>query len=422
MRGYRAYLVTGIVLLVIYLVAQYNKPVATNWTQTFSSKDKIPFGTLVLAERLTDVVPGSRVTESAQPVYNTLNSRRFRKTAYLIVAGSVELGKEDLSRLQQFAASGNSVFIATYNFGKTFSQAFGISQSFAFTAAAAKKGPAINFTNPALRRNAGFRFDKQIGRTYFRKLDSTRATVLGTDENNRANFLRYKIRKGFIYLLADPALLSNYQLLNADGADYAARSLSYLAGSHNVLLDTYYSIGIRHSSDTLRVFFSHEPLRYAYYLTISGLLLFVLFEVKRRQRIIPVADPLENSSVAFTKVVSSVYFHEGNHLDIAQKRLTALKEFLRARFFIDAKTLNAETLEHKTGARPATARLLFQRMQAVEQATTLTEGELLSFNEIIEQFYKQTRTTEWSRTNFNREQTWISWAMPLTGSGNPFRR
>jgi hypothetical protein len=48
MKGLRLYLIIGGAIFVIYLVAQFNRPRAIDWSETLSSKDKIPFGTYVL--------------------------------------------------------------------------------------------------------------------------------------------------------------------------------------------------------------------------------------------------------------------------------------------------------------------------------------------------------------------------------------
>ncbi|WP_129718388.1 DUF4350 domain-containing protein [Pedobacter sp. SYP-B3415] len=391
MRAYRIYMAIGIVLLVIYLVAQYNKPVPTNWSRSFSSVDKIPFGTYILSRELKAIVPGAQIIKSNTPVYNTLKNKNSSNTSYLIVAGSIELSREDWRELKAFAAAGNTVFIASYSFGKVLDKELKITSSYRLNVDLSGMGDAVNFTNPALRAPQPYNFDKRIGDQFFSKIDSAQAVVLGTTENNKVNFVRYPIKKGSIYLLPDPSFFSNYQLLKEDGADYAARSLSYLSGSRALIFDTYYSEGIKAESSPMRVFFKYAPLRHAYYLAIAGILLFVLFETKRRQRIIPIDDPLENSSVAFSKVVGSVYFHEANHLDIARKRLTYLKDYLRTRFFIDTQQLTSELLEVKTGVKPATAKLLLRRMQDVEQASAMTGGELLAFSETVDQFYTQTR-------------------------------
>ncbi len=52
MKDFKLYLSVAIVLLIVYLVAQYNKPAPINWQPTLYYKDKIPFGSYILYKEL----------------------------------------------------------------------------------------------------------------------------------------------------------------------------------------------------------------------------------------------------------------------------------------------------------------------------------------------------------------------------------
>ena len=41
MRGYKIYFAFGVVMILIYLVAQFNKPIPTDWSASYLKKDKI---------------------------------------------------------------------------------------------------------------------------------------------------------------------------------------------------------------------------------------------------------------------------------------------------------------------------------------------------------------------------------------------
>jgi hypothetical protein len=51
------------------------------------------------------------------------------------------------------------------------------------------------------------------------------------------------------------------------------------------------------SMSPMRFILNNPPLRYAWYLLLLGLLIFVLFNAKRKQRIVPVIEPLKNTSL-----------------------------------------------------------------------------------------------------------------------------
>lgn len=390
MKGYKVYFIIGCLIIAAYLVAQYNKPTPTNWAPTYAAKDKIPYGTYILYHRIKDILPNASVKNTQLAVYNTLKSKHFNKTAYLIVAQQVDLAKDDLAQLIKYMQSGNDVFIAGYDFGKM-AKELKIKTATSMNA----EGNTLNFTHPNLKTEASYGFDRGIGSQFFSRTDASKATILGLNGNGKPNFIRYQYGKGFLYLIAEPGFYTNFNLLDKYGAEYAAKTLSYLQGNKSIIFDEYFTGQKNTSTDMLRVFFKHPELKFAYYLAIISLIIFVLFELKRRQRIIPVADSNINSSLAFVHVVGSVYYHERNNLDIAQKKINYFMEHLRSSYYLKTNEIDKEfarLLIEKTGINEALAKTLSRYFIQIPQKGELSDTELINLNESIEQFYKNTHS------------------------------
>ncbi|HVV56366.1 MAG TPA: hypothetical protein VHC47_13620, partial [Mucilaginibacter sp.] len=60
MRSFKIYFSIATFLLILYVVAEYNKPSPLNWSPTLSSTDKIPFGTYILYHEIDQIFPGSK--------------------------------------------------------------------------------------------------------------------------------------------------------------------------------------------------------------------------------------------------------------------------------------------------------------------------------------------------------------------------
>ena len=389
MRGYKSYLIFGTVFILIYLIAQYNKPNPTDWTQTFSRSGKIPFGTYILYNGLPDLFANTEVITSQRRIYNTLDEK-FSNTVYIIIAPRVEIDKADSTRLAKFLYEGNNVFIATDNFGKILSKEFGIQVGTKFS----QSPTPVNFTNTNLKSTADYGFDKGIGDNYFSKLDTAKATVLGQIADGDANFIKYKVGKGSVFLMADPGFYSNFNLLDKYGAEYAAKSLSYLSRNKTIIFDDFFTKTQGEETDIFTVFFKHPALKYAYYLAIFSLLLFVLYNLKRRQRIIPLQDPLSNASLEFVQVVGSVYYQNRNNQDIAQKKITYFLAYLRNRYFLKTNSIDknfSELLAQKTGIHEVQANYLTKLLIEIPNADSLSDHELIDLNQSIENFYKNTQ-------------------------------
>lgn len=389
MKGYKTYLILGSIFILIYLIAQFNKPTPTDWTRTFVKTDKIPFGTFIFYNSLSDVFPNTKIVNSNQRVYNTL-STNYKKATYLIIAPEIDLDKTDSKRLSNFIARGNDVFLASYRFGKILSKQFGISVGTKFS----QNATSVNFVNPLLKSTADYGFDKGIGDNYFADLDTTKATVLGSTADGKANFIKYKLGKGTIFFIADPGFYSNVNLLDKYGAEYASKSLSYLAGSKTIIYDGFFTKTNNGDTDLFTVFFKNPALKYAYYLAIFSLLFFVLYNLKRRQRIIPLQDPLNNASVEFVQVIGTVYYQNRNNQDIAQKKITYFLAYLRSRYFLKTNKIDkdfSELLAQKTGIHQVQATYLTKLLREIPQAESLSDHGLIDLNQSIENFHKNTQ-------------------------------
>ena len=394
MRGLRKYLVISGLLLLAYLVAQYFKPVPTDWSPTYLKEDKIPFGTYILYQRIGDLFPGSELNLTNGRLYNTLKNKNYRQANLILLGSGIDGDKNDLYELQKFVSAGNVVFIAAYEMNSEFNKFFRVQTSSSFDYNE-QKGKGINFTNTRLKSPGDYIFDKGLGDQYYSKFDTLRAHVLGRNNQGKANFLRYPMGKGFVYLLPNPQLLTNYNLLNPRGADYVSKVLSYLPISRTLLWDEFNTRGLEKDQSVLRVIFGNEHLRWAYYLALFGLVGFVLFEMKRRQRIIPIINPPENSSVAFVKVVGKVYYQQRDNRDIAIKKVSYLLEFIRGTYQLKTNDLNGD-LEKQLFARgaadPETISALFKAILKINSGAGVSDEQLIAFNKLTEQFYKQAQS------------------------------
>ncbi|MCX2573470.1 DUF4350 domain-containing protein [Pedobacter sandarakinus] len=388
MKGYKLYLGIGFILVAIYLVAQFNKPTPTNWAPTYLAEDKIPYGTYILSNRIIDIVPNARVSQSRKSVSDALQ-KRYLQTAYLVVAQKVDASKYEFSKMKIFMEAGNDIFIAAYDFGNMEKQ-LKLRPAVSFNS----NQNTLNFTNPNLKTEASYGFERGIGSQYFSQIDYQKAIVLGVNASNQPNFLKYQFGKGALYLVAEPGFYTNFNLLDKYGAEYASKTLSYLQNNKAIILDQYFSGQKNEATDVLRVFFAHPELKWAYYLSIFGLFIFVIYDIKRRQRIIPILDPMTNSSLEFVNVVGSVYYQERNNKDIALKKVNYFLEYLRTRYFLKTNEIDrnfAQILMEKTGINEASAKTLTRYFIEIPLMESLGDHELINLNQSIENFYQTTQ-------------------------------
>ena len=391
MKGLKLYLVGSAVVMLLYVIAQYYKPKPTDWTPTYLKEDKNPFGTYILYHELENLFPKSLISPSNLPVYNTLKDKNFEHTNYLLVAGEVQMDAYDYQELVKFMEKGNNVFIAAYQLSDILADTLNLRMN-SVAGFGNEKGTPINFVNPLLKENHPYIFNKGLGDQYFSKVDTLRAAALGRNNAGEVNFVKYNYGKGALYMLPSPQLLSNYNLLNPAGATYIAKVLSHLPVAARVIWDENNTKGNVNDESMFRVLLKHDQLRWAYYLALSGLLLFVLFEMKRRQRIIPVIAPLKNTSVDFVKVVGKVYYQQRDNRDIVQKKISYFLEYVRTNYRLKTTKLDQEFMDDlvlKSGVNEATVQQLIEMINRVNNAVMVNDEQLINLNKLIEKFYKQ---------------------------------
>ncbi|EHQ28305.1 hypothetical protein [Mucilaginibacter paludis] len=391
MKSLKLYIIIAGVLMVFYLLAQYNQPQALNWDQTLSNTDKIPFGTYILYNQITDIFPKAKIVTCRKPIYNVINDHDVDHGTYIIICRSLTLNEYDYSKLKQYILKGNDVFISALYFGDEFSKKLKTETANEFGDSATVK---IKFSNQYLDTTKLYHVKKGMADGYFRKIDSATATILGTNTSHHINFIKYKLGKGNLYLNAAPLMFTNYAMLNKNGMNYASVALSYLKNDANLIWDQYYTLGREDEGSSMRVFLRNPSLRWAFYITFFSLILYVLYQIKRRQRIIPIIEPLQNTTLDFVKVVGQVYYEQRDNSNIAQKKAAYFLEYLRAKYNLKTTVLNdefGEALAHKSGVETTLIKQLLNQVTWVRSATKVSDHDLIQLNKNIEQFYLQSR-------------------------------
>jgi hypothetical protein len=393
MSGLRRYIIFGGLLLVFYLIAQYTKPTAINWATSYLPEDKIPFGTYILRNHAKELFPKSVQKVYKHDIYNTLKILPQGSSNYIIIAANLNVAALDFTTMRKYMEAGNHILIAAFQMNGALADSLKLVLGSDFDFQNKTKYP-VNFTSPHLKREMDYYFEKGIAAQYFREIDTAKALVLGRKYEQHANLLQYRFGKGTLLLSPNPQLFTNYSLLNENGADYVAKVFSYLPHAKTIIWDEYYTRPVANSGSVLRVLFSYDELRWAYYLALIGLVIFVLYEMKRRQRIIPVLDLLKNSSVEFAQTIGRVYYQQRNHHDIIEKKISYFLEYLRNKYRLKTTELDQEFVETLVKITGIDADLISQLIgymvsfHKTDSKSKINDQYLIEFNKLIEQFYK----------------------------------
>ncbi|MBX0290743.1 hypothetical protein K3G63_09860 [Hymenobacter sp. HSC-4F20] len=420
MTRFRAFLLGLGLLFVAFIAVEYFRPQPTDWTPTFINRDKIPYGTYVLYDQLPALFPGQPVTVTRLPIANQLlptlgadadrdsalaaNGPALRPDAatYLFVNDQFVCSPLDRDALLRYLSQGNQAFIAAERITSQLLDTLHLEtesvldlDSLLLSRAQGNHGlsratTTLTLVNPPRGAARRYRFPQSEVPAYFRARHGARATVLVHDERQRPVLVWVPVGRGGALLSSTPAAFSNLLLLRPATAGFAFAALSALPAGRPVFWDEYQKQGPLGEQSLLRVVKQHEALRWALWLGALGALLFVLVEARRRQRIIPILQPLPNTTLLFTRTVAGLYRQGSNHALIAEKKIGLFHEYLRTRYHeptLDlADEATRERLAQKSGIPRTSVDALVRRIHVVLTAPQVSDTDLLALNKAINEF------------------------------------
>jgi Domain of unknown function (DUF4350) len=382
-------------VIVFMMIAEITKPKALNWRNSYSAADKIPLGCYVLFNELETFSEGD-VLVSEKSIYEYLKTEEFSEPKSLIfVNDRINFGKEESETLMKFVENGNTVFISsTYFYGNVL-DTLNVSVQRQYTNIYRKEADN-KFTSPSLQANNRI-YKDVIENSFFDSIDTLRTTVLGTlttknedeIEETHPNLIKVEVgdNNGQFILHTNPFAFTNYHLLD-DKEDYAATVLSYMP-KQQIIWDNNYKSGRKVITSPLRYILENTALKWAFYISMFGLILFVIFRGKRTQRIIPVIKKLDNATVDFTRTIGELYYQHGDFSNIIEKKIQYFLEFVRTSYYLETNQFNSgfiDKLAAKSSNTKEDTKTLVDYIVFLKSKTNHTEQELIELNKKIEHF------------------------------------
>ncbi len=158
--------------------------------------------------------------------------------------------------------------------------------------------------------------------------------------------------------------------------------------------DEYYKPLDHKASTPLRYILNNKSLKRAYYLMIFGLLIYILFEGKRKQRIILGYKTIKKHKPGiYRERLAGFTFRKARIKALPKKRIRYLFDYIRTNFKVNATDMQGEfyeSLSAKTLISIGELKELFTYIISVKNQPILDSLTLLKLNTMIEDFYKKT--------------------------------
>lgn len=408
MKSSRNFLFAMLVLFVLFCLLQVNLPKKFVWSPTFSHVDKQPFGCFVFDSVLTQSLPnGYHVTKKT--FFQLDQEHAKEKISVLMVVDQQNLKQLDVKYLCNIARRGGKVMVvasSSFDDGRnadtvvvdelerTFNVRIEDGTYFSLRGILAGLKAHDNDMYDTIYWNnretmyaaQSYRmFYNMVGGTLFvdsvpkvKRLAYTLSTAgydyrhdslyVGdftsfdtiVDEKERIEridtFAIKKIPtavsvpygKGEVIFVSSPLLFTNYGMLEGNTSVYIFRLMSYLADLPVYRTEAYVKTDamLVAEQSPFREFIKRPPLRWALYLALLGVVLFMIFTARRRQRVIPIMSKPANRSLEFIQLIGTLYYQRKDHVDLVRKKFKLFAEELRKTAGVDISDVNTDDREY----------------------------------------------------------------------------
>ncbi len=196
-----------IVLLTIIKIAE---PEEIDWAQSFSRKDKIPYGGYIIYDLAQSLFPDKNFAPKELPIYNILKDNYYYGTNYVFINAYFSPDGLDTEYLLDYVAEGNNVFISAFGIFGDLADSLRIKTYDMFFS---EDSVNVNFSLAELKSENGYDYFKGNFENYFSEYDTSLVQVLGKSKENNVNFIRIRYGNGNFFLNTVPLAFTNYHLL-----------------------------------------------------------------------------------------------------------------------------------------------------------------------------------------------------------------
>lgn len=401
------------------------KKLKYNWEESYNLKSTEPYG-LDLFEKLLENYSSQgefhRVEEKLDKVFDgsEINAN------YVLIGQAFLMQEEEIYDLLDFVYQGNTAFFSCKSIPFDFLSStitepcyyLGL-DDFQYSYSIYDSAVKVNFEHPNLSsddyeleywRNGKVKSEHQW--TFISEemlCDSFISPIKIGTVDEQMNFMKINHGNGEIFLHSTPLTFTNFHIKKEKNLEYVEKVLSHL-NSGDIYWDAEHHISEavsrrRNAINTgnpnnspqqfqetpLKYILSQPPLAWAWYTLIGMTLLYLVFSAKRRQRIIPVTEPVTNTSLEFIDTIGKLHFQRGNPRQVIFQKMKYLQNFIKNRYGLPVQDWNAEFIK-KLKLKSEVPTDLLEKIQIMHHNVTTSRyasnNTLMDFHKLVEEFYR----------------------------------
>ncbi len=380
-KTFKLYGLIFIIVLAVLALLELSKSEVTDWRKNFDVNEKSPFGLYIFSKEANHLL-NNKVKRTDLSPYDFYKTQKLKPHNILIIES--KLDSESWNKILENVEKGSDAMVIAGSFSADIAD----SLAFTTTTISFEDSNLLLLTDTKFARDS-LKIDKLPSGKGF-DLIMEKDEILGKEVSDlkMANFIKVNHGKGHLYLHLEPLMLTNYYLLKPGNEKYVQDVFSYLPDRETVWFSGA-NKNVAESRSSLRFILANPGLRYAWWLLLGGLLLFIIFNAKRKQRIVPIIELKKNKSVEFVKSIGNLYLQEGDFHDMMAKKAQYFLNRVRMDLMIDTKDLDEKfihLLHLKTGksvAKITEATELIKKGQ--DPYASVMQADLIRMNKLLDE-------------------------------------
>ncbi|MFN2438229.1 MAG: DUF4350 domain-containing protein [Chitinophagaceae bacterium] len=406
MKKYLPYILATVLVValgILLVSSAKTRPRKMDERITLRKQDKIPYGFYAARNLLPSLFPQASVYADNRPpgFWDSVYSDEINQAVFL-VSKDFNASESELKQILDFAEKGNYVFIICKYFSYQANDFFGFNDTLfeeeSVYTAANLDSLSVQLISPRFKNSGTYIYPGKKYGGYFKTIDTSYATVLGTNDKGLPNFIQLNAGSGAVFIHTAPLAFSNYFILHKNNIPYFQQSFSVIPITVNkILWNEYYltkrNVQPQSEPGWLSVLLRYEAFRWALLTAIVTLFLYILLEMRRKQRFIPVIEKPKNDSLDFVQTMGRLYYDKKDHADLAKKMSVYFLDHIRNRYKLSADALDeafVNALHIKTGYGLDKLKRIIDYILHTEHTGIIREKELADFHNQLESFYQNT--------------------------------
>lgn len=388
---------------------EYNK---YEWFEDYAYDDEQPYDIDIFKSLMEDYFPGQDFY-LVKDQFSKLDLENEEGAIFLSLGKGIYLSESDAEALMDFVQDGNTAMLLVQDLPMDIYQRLFPYEVVGVLEYEWQPRIQTNFYHSDLKVASSYSYayryyEKEIAYpwAYYPKdlfvHAYSRPEKLGFFGDDKVNFLRMEYGDGMIYIHSTPVAFTNYFMCEKELIRYVEGVMAHLPEGdiyfdqfhHRPYLeiDPYESSGP--SVGPLDYILSQQSLAWAFYLILSLSLIYILFQAKRKQRIIPIAEEKSNTSLEFIETIGLLYFQQRRHQKLMSMQWKLWLAHIRDRYRLDTRQLDdlfVKRLHQKSQVSEEEIPAIIEFYNEHGKEDRLSTDDLAKFYHLLEAFYQNQR-------------------------------